>query len=448
MDLKDDFHKGADWVRDNLSLHGHQYISFFETTIRILGGILSAYDLSGRKDLLDKAVEVGDMLMVCYTQSKTGLPLGYLKMGHCKPTSWSPGIAEVGSNQLEFRQLSFHTGDPKYQLAADGAAEVLHGLTVQQPLLPRDIAGDPPKPRGMTTIASKADSYFEYLLKVWLHTNKTEPVYKEDWINAMNTALHKLLEVTSETSITYFKDVKNSRDDHLLYHLGCFIAGNLMQGARTIPQEEVNSKWEEVAKELGYTCFQMYNRTVSGVAPEVTKFQKEGSPDMLPGEQHYYALRPETIESVYILHYYTRDPKYRLWGATMFEATERNCRVKYGYATLKDVHHPEQGHENTQETFWMGETLKYYYLLFSNGSSNGSETVNLEDWVFNTEAHPLRVWKDDSLVHPAPAPTTIAPTTIASANYPPMSNPANNPAAPTTNPTNHPTNNPTNYPAN
>jgi len=37
------------------------------------------------------------------------------------------------------------------------------------------------------------------------------------------------------------------------------------------------------------------------------------------------------------------------------------------------------------ESFWMAETLKYFYLIFSE-----PELVSLDDFVFNTEAHPLR----------------------------------------------------------
>ncbi len=68
------------------------------------------------------------------------------------------------------------------------------------------------------------------------------------------------------------------------------------------------------------------------------------------------------------------------------QALETHCRVDNGYAGLKDVTHLPPPKDDTQQSFFIAETLKYLYLLFSEDS-----LLSLDDWVFNTEAHPLPV---------------------------------------------------------
>ena len=48
--------------------------------------------------------------------------------------------------------------------------------------------------------------------------------------------------------------------------------------------------------------------------------------------------------------------------------------------------HPE--YRDKMERFFLGETLKYLFLLFSDDHS----VISVDHWVFNTEAHPLPLW--------------------------------------------------------
>ena len=76
MGMTREFNEACDWVsvvgggdvqvEANLSFHVEKDISVFEYTIRLLGGLLSAYDLSGRAGLLKKAVELADLLVVAF----------------------------------------------------------------------------------------------------------------------------------------------------------------------------------------------------------------------------------------------------------------------------------------------------------------------------------------------------------------------------------------------
>ncbi|KAI9755839.1 MAG: hypothetical protein M4579_004121 [Chaenotheca gracillima] len=98
-----------------------------------------------------------------------------------------------------------------------------------------------------------------------------------------------------------------------------------------------------------------------------------------------YILRPEAIESVFVLYRITGDEHWRKVGWSMFTAIQQHTRTDLGNSAIDDVtkEHPEQLDE--MESFWLAETLKYFYLLFSDPSH-----VSLDDYVLNTEAHPLK----------------------------------------------------------
>lgn len=100
-------------------------------------------------------------------------------------------------------------------------------------------------------------------------------------------------------------------------------------------------------------------------------------------------LRPETIETLFYLWRATGDEIYREWGWNMFRAFERWTRRETGgYATVTNVNSVPPGLANKMESFFLAETLKYFYLLFEDDPN----VLPLDQWVFNTEAHPLPIW--------------------------------------------------------
>lgn len=100
-------------------------------------------------------------------------------------------------------------------------------------------------------------------------------------------------------------------------------------------------------------------------------------------------LRPEVAEALFYLHRATGDPIYREWGWNMFRAYEKHSKVASGgYQCLADVDSASPRGTDKMESFWMAETMKYFYLLFSDDTAE----VPLDEYVFNTEAHPLAIW--------------------------------------------------------
>lgn len=100
-----------------------------------------------------------------------------------------------------------------------------------------------------------------------------------------------------------------------------------------------------------------------------------------------YLLRPETAESLFVLHQLTGNPIYREWGWKLFQAIERNCKLPYGYGSYADVTQAGKQAVNKQESFFFAETLKYLYMLQS-----PEHSMSLDEYVLNTEAHPLKIF--------------------------------------------------------
>ena len=99
-----------------------------------------------------------------------------------------------------------------------------------------------------------------------------------------------------------------------------------------------------------------------------------------------YLLRPETIESLYVLWRVTGDEKWRERGYEIFTAIEKVAKTKYGYASVGDVGMEKPTLIDEMPSYFLAETLKYLYILFEEDTS---KLLPLEKWIFNTEAHPL-----------------------------------------------------------
>jgi len=133
------------------------------------------------------------------------------------------------------------------------------------------------------------------------------------------------------------------------------------------------------------TCVEMYWDTPTGLAADRVQFH--GS--KLFYEIPKYLLRPETVESLFLMWRYTHNQKYRDFAWKIFGSIEENCKSTYGYSGLNDVKNGNSKND-LQESYFVAETLKYLYLIFSDDSMlplTGSDA-----YVFNTEGHPFSVF--------------------------------------------------------
>lgn len=98
-----------------------------------------------------------------------------------------------------------------------------------------------------------------------------------------------------------------------------------------------------------------------------------------------YILRPEAIESVWYMYRITGDPIWMEKGWKMWEATIAAIKTPLAHSAIDNVLSDEPKKKDEMESFWIAETLKYYYLLFAE-----TNLISLDEWVLNTEAHPFR----------------------------------------------------------
>ncbi|RAL44705.1 hypothetical protein DM860_003464 [Cuscuta australis] len=435
MGLDEIVQEAGSWIETQLPerLNVKGQVNLFETTIRILGGLLSAYHLSGGEEggnplykgpksniYLENARNLADRLLTAFTSSPSDIPYSdvilHERSAHPAPDGLS-STAEVASLQLEFNYLSFLTGDPKYSTEAMKVLQHIRTLPKHEGLVPIYINPHSGKFSGENIrLGSRGDSYYEYLIKVWLQQQGKNCSYLYDmYLEAMKGVRHLLVRKSVPNGLVFVGELPYGPQGGFvpkMDHLVCFLPGTLAIGAtkgvtkdKAMRENLLNFEDLEnlkLAEDLAKTCFEMYSVTSTGLAPEIAYFNEGhsgGGSDggnknskyvndiiIKPADRHNL-LRPETVESLMILYRITEDPKYRSWGWEIFEAFEKHTMLDSGgYTSLDDVTVIPPPRRDKMETFFLGETLKYLYLLF--GDSN---VIPLDQFVFNTEAHPIPI---------------------------------------------------------
>lgn len=353
-------------ILDSLSFDKNISVKNFEITIRILGGLISAYQLDGDKKFLDLAVDLANRLLPVFN-SPTGLPYQYinLKTGEVKNKINNP--AEIGTLILEFGSVSKLTGNPVYYDKAKQAMVEIFNRRSSIGLIGTTINVETGEWINKSShISGMIDSYFEYLLKAYLLFGDHD--FKKMYDECI-ASVNKYLSEETKTGFWYGRADMNTgvRTRKTFGALDAFMPAMLALGNDL-----------ERAEKLQESCYKMWIQF--GIEPE--EFNYETFEVTYPD----YVLRPEIIESAFYLYRYTKDPKYLLMGKRFYESLIEYCRTDDAYASLKSVLSKEK--RDPMESFFFAETLKYLYLLFA-----PEETLNLENTVFNTEAHPIKVFK-------------------------------------------------------
>ncbi|GMI97539.1 ALPHA-MANNOSIDASE IB, alpha-mannosidase 1 [Hibiscus trionum] len=386
MGLQEQFQRAREWVANSLDFNKDYDASVFETTIRVLGGLLSAFDLSGDDIFLQKAKDIADRLLPAWNTA-SGIPYNRINLahGHAHNPKWAGGnstLAESGSEQLEFIVLSQRIKDPKYQQKVETVIKEIHKIFPSDGLLPIYInPHNGTTSPSIVTFGAMGDSFYEYLLKAWIQGNKTEAVkhYRDMWEMSMR-GLQGLIRKSTPSSFAYICEKRGNYLSDKMDELACFAPGMLALGSYGYGPGEAE-KFLALAEELAWTCYNFYQSTPTKLAGESYHFPT--GKDMTVSTK-WNILRPETIESLFYLWRLTGNKTYQEWGWNIFQAFERNSRIETGYVGLKDVNTGLK--DNMMQSFFLAETLKYLYLLFSPPS-----VIPLDEWVFNTEAHPLKI---------------------------------------------------------
>ncbi|XP_076873997.1 mannosyl-oligosaccharide 1,2-alpha-mannosidase IA [Brachyhypopomus gauderio] len=392
MEMYDEFEAATEWVEKNLDFNMNAEISVFEVNIRFVGGLLSAYYLSGKEVFRRKAVELGEKLLPAF-KTPTGIPwaLLNLKSGIGRNWPWASGgssiLAEYGTLHLEFMHLGRLSGKPVFAEKVMNIRKVLNRLDKPQGLYPNYLNPNSGQwGQHHVSVGGLGDSFYEYLLKAWLMSDKKDEEGKKLYYDALKAIETNLIRKSSG-GLTYIAEWKGGLLEHKMGHLTCFAGGMIALGADGAPDTNTGHQME-LAAEIARTCHESYARTNLKLGPEAFRF--DGGVEAIATRQNekYFILRPEVIETYMYMWRFTHDPKYRQWGWEAVQALEQHCRVEGGYSGVRDVYANSPNHDDVQQSFYLAETLKYLYLLFSE-----DDHLPFEHWVFNTEAHPLPVIK-------------------------------------------------------
>ena len=418
MNLTTRLSHAREWMSTSLNYDQDQEVNTFETTIRMLGGLLSAHYLSttfpelapladddegaaGEDLYLEKAKDLADRLMGAF-DSPSGVPFASVNLKTLAgiPSHDDGGAsstAEAATLQLELKYLSKLTGETYYWEKAEKVMKVIDDNGMEDGLLPIYIYAHSGTFRGENIrLGSRGDSYYEYLIKQYLQTSKEESVYKELWDQALEGVRKHLITYSKPSQFT----VLGERPDGLYHalspkmdHLVCFMPGTIALGvteglteaeARKLPTW--NSKKDEemkLARELTQTCWGMYKVMATGLAPEIAHFNidnpplKESAPHKAPisfddavgadwkedfviksNDQHNLQ-RPETVESLFYMWRITGDVMYREWGWEMFKSFMNYTAVPEGggFTSLSNANViPPQTRDN-MESFWLVNSI-------------------------------------------------------------------------------------------
>ncbi|GJN83971.1 hypothetical protein PLIIFM63780_007522 [Purpureocillium lilacinum] len=427
MGLRDEFDEAvAEVARIDFGRSTSTRVNMFETNIRYLGGLMAAYDLSGRGVLLRKAVELGNMIHAGFN-TENGMPVDFIdfeaaKRGDMLQVEERVVSASPGTLSLELAHLSQLTGDDKYYDAASRVMDVFNkgqNSTELPGAWPMWVSMKHQNVTtgGAFTLGGSQDSLYEYLPKMHQLLQGGDAKYE--------TMTKTFLETADKYFL--FRPMLPSGQDILLpgnvnvidggaeldpetEHLACFVGGMFgLAGKLFDAPEDV-----ERGAKLTSGCVFAYRAFPTGLMPERLDTAPCASRSRCPWnevlwmqerdaraewQQHLplgfttakdprYILRPEAIESVFYMWRLTGRVEFQEDAWDMFRAVANGTRTEHANAAVLDVTREANPlpMEDYMESFWLAETLKYFYLVFSS-----PDVVSLDDFVFNTEAHPFRI---------------------------------------------------------
>ena len=222
-------------------------------------------------------------------------------------------MAEVGTLQLEFCTLSKFTRNSTF---CEKSLRIIDALekTAKNGIYSTFINYRSNIPHSFSTMGGLGDSFYEYLLKMWLMTDKKIERFQTLYQDAMEVVRNRMIGYSHPNNLLYFKNIyaDSSQETHTMEHLACFAGGMFGLGARegASPSSDL-----EIAKNVTHSCRLMYDNQPTKISPESVTFNNQPfSQEDFYTSASYYILRPETVESYFYLWRLTHDQKYRDWG--------------------------------------------------------------------------------------------------------------------------------------
>lgn len=369
MGLNAEADEARELIASHLSFDHDMEVKHFEIVIRLLGGLLSGYQMTGDERLLALADDLGTRLLPAF-DSPTGLPWVNVNLRTSAVSGRESNPAETGTLILEYGLLSQLTGKTIYAEKAKRALTKTFERRSAIGLVGERfdvVTGEWTQTR--SHVGARIDSYYEYLWKCWQLFGDAD--CKRMWdasIHAVNT--HVADEVDGELWYGHADMTTGERLASRYGALDAFFPGLLALSGDL-----------ERASRLHASSISMWR--AHGIEPEAWDYRRREV--LSPG----YPLRPEIVESTWYLYRLTGDPAHRTVGRELFDDFVTHTRTQTGFAALADVTTKEK--RDDMESFVLAETFKHFYLLFADPKLLDPATT-----VLTTEAHPLTLQRSDS----------------------------------------------------
>lgn len=366
MGLETEFNDGVEWIKRELDFDVEGEVSVFETAIRLVGGLLSAWHACGDAVLLAKARDLADRLLPSFAASPLGIPHRFvnLRTGELRGQQTNP--AETGTFIPEFGFLSQATGDPRYRAAAKRALVSMFERRSAIGLLADGMDCMTGKwTSRRATIGPPSDSYYEYLWDGW------DLLCDRDCLAMYRTCTAAILKHQRRTigGRLWFVDVDFETGRRINWEqdeLASFYGGLLAQGGAASDGAACTRSWAAVQRRFG-------------VLPEE---YDAASGKVLSAAN---ALRPELADAAFNLWLRDGREEWRTIVRDHYLAMKRWNKARFGYADLADVTASPKVQSDQCPGYWWSEQMKYYYLIFAD-----TPRVDYRRLYLTTEGNVLR----------------------------------------------------------
>lgn len=373
MGLDEQAKEVENYLIDSISWDKDLFVKTFEVNIRIMGGLLAMYEYNPDPRILEKAEDFGKRMLKAF-DSPTGLPYYWVNLKTGATKGAKINLAEAASYMFELGILSYYTENPIYYQTAKKANLAIWERRSDLNLVADQINVETGEwLNDHSHICAGADSYYEYLYKsmslfgdkdsqkMWDESiaainkymvDETDDVLWYGRVN-MNTAKRNCIDPHSGRQFANIVTLYDAFFQSILA-----LDGDLRRAEKT--QDTWNGLWNKY-----------------GLEPMIYDY-KQGEPTY-----PVYDLNPEIIESAYYLYHITGKYKYYSMVDKYWSDIKKYCRTDVAFSSVEDVRTMEK--KDYMPTFFFAETMKYLYLTFTEDTG----VFNLDDYVFNTEAHPF-----------------------------------------------------------
>lgn len=346
MGLDDEFRDGVEWVKTNADFDIDGEVSVFETSIRLVGGLLSAWHACGDPVLLAKSRDLASRLLQSFLASPIGIPHRFINLRTAALRGEETNPAEIGTFIPEFGLLSRATGDERFRAAAKRAQVAIFERRSKIGLLADAIdcmTGEWKSRRA--TIGPPSDSFYEYLWDGW------DLLADRDCLRMYRTCTNAILkhQALRRAGKLWFANVDFQTGEPLdseQDELGSFYGGLLAQGGDSAFGAAHTRTWAKVQARYGVLPESINSTDMSALS--LTN-----------------ALRPELADAAFNHWLLDRRDEWRAICRDHYLAMKRWNKARFGYATLGDVTAYPKVQTDHCPGYWWSEQMKYYYLAFS-----------------------------------------------------------------------------------